>query len=440
MEVFKIAKSTLNETIVINIVRKDYDKQFQKEINKKMPVATIKGFKKGKAPREAVEDQYGIEIKIEVINEIVQEQLDKFLASENLDLLGTPIYQENPDFDWNNNTLVFLYEIGLAPRFELNLDGLELTKYIVVADDKMIDSQIKNIQQKEGQTITVDQITADATFEIDIDNEEHDIYASQAYTLPYFEKQETQNLFLDKKVGDVLTINASDIAEDDLVLSHFLGCEIDDIADFKNIDLTITIKSITKITPHELNQDLFDKIFGKATVTTIEEFRSKIANDAANFMNNTAEQKLLDQVIQKVVETNNFELPNEFLIRWLHTTSSRNYTLEQATAEYHRTLPGIRYQLIESKAINLLTERLTFQDLKEHTANKVKDQMAQYGYNATDAEIETIVAKSLSKEDEIRQISNEVVKVKALELIKSKATITEKQVTADEFINQFYMI
>lgn len=437
MEIYKIAKSPVNEMIVINLVRKDYEQQFQKQVNKKMPLATIKGFKKGKAPRELVAEQYGLELKIEVINKIVDEELAKYMTSENFDLLGTPLYVETDEFDWNTDTLVFQYEIGLAPKFDLNLDEIELTSYKIIADPAMIDSQVERIQKQYGTLEPAESIAVDSEIEAQFENQVENIDATSSFELSVFKNQETKNLFIGKKVGDTIAVNTKNLFEDDQKLVDVFNVPQDQISSLE-AEVLVTIKAVNSVVKAELNQVLFDQLYGKDTITTIAEMRVKMSQEAEAYFAGQSDQKFNDDIILKVVENNKFELPQNFLTRWLQTAGKTDLTTQEAIIEYSRSENGLRYQMIEPKVINMLEDRLTFEDLKSHTAKKIKSQMVQYGYNATDEEVESIVAKTLSNQDEIRKISNEVVKIKALDLIKSKATITTKEVTFDQYIKEYY--
>ena len=437
MEIFKIVKSAVNETIVINLVKKDYDEKIQKQINKKMPLATVKGFKKGKAPRNLVADQYGLEIKIEEINKIVDQELAKYITSENFDLLGTPLYVDNDDFNWNDDTLVFQYEIGLAPKFDLNLDGLEVNNYKIVADQAMIDNQVTRLQKQYGTLAPQESIEIDSEIEAHFENQDANIDATSPFELTVFKEEDTRNMFIGKKVGDTITLNTKNLFQDDHKLMDVFNVPHDQVHNIA-VDVLVTIKLIHSVAKAELNQVLFDQIYGAGVVNSLDDMKSKISQESEVYFQTQSQQKLLDDVVLQVIGKNNFELPQEFLVRWLQTAGKTDLTTQEAIIEYSRTENGLRYQMIESKAIALLEDRLTFEDLKSHTANKITNQMQQYGYNATADEVESIVAKTLANQDEIRKISNEVIKAKALELIKSKATITQKEVTFDQYIKEFY--
>ena len=154
MDIKRVALDAVNETIVMTVVQMDYKGQVAKRINEKMPLATVKGFRKGAVPKDLVEKQYGRAIKQEEVKKVVDLALERYLASERLNLLGSPLPKENEELDWSAEELTFEFEIGLVPAFEIDLDAKnDIVKYVVTADDKLIDGQVERIQKQFGTAI-----------------------------------------------------------------------------------------------------------------------------------------------------------------------------------------------------------------------------------------------------------------------------------------------
>lgn len=438
MEVFKIAKDAVNEVIVINVVHADYKDLVQKRVNQKTPSATIKGFKKGKAPKDLVAKQYGFNFKIEEVNLLVNQQLEKFIKEENINMLGTPLLINNPDFNWEADTLVFEHEIGLVPKFELTLENINATKYNVVASEELIDSQINRIRKQFGTLNPSDAVEIDSEIEANFKNIELDIDAIQTFALSVFQNQETKDLFIGKKVGDTFTLNASNLFDSDDKIKDFLSADEEQLTSF-NFDISTEIIKISSVQDAALDQDLFNKVYGEGKVNSEEEMRQTIKTEAEQYFVEQANQKLTQDVIAATIEVNNIPLPAEFLTRWLKTAGETILSDEEAAIEYQKSANSLRYQLIEEKLMAINEYRITFDDLKAHASNTIRLQMQQYGYgNATDEEVQSIVAKTLSNQDEVQRISRAVYKVKTLEFLVSKANLTEKEVTFEQFIKESY--
>ena len=172
MDIRRIAINEVTEIIEINVFHSDYKGQVAKRINEKMPLATVKGFRKGAVPKELVAKQYGGEIKKEEVKKVVDLALERFVTSERMNLLGTPLAIEKEIFNWDQENLTFQYEIGLAPFFALDLDAkTEVIKYKIVADEKLVDEQVTRIQKQFGTLSPAETIAIDSEISATFVNE-----------------------------------------------------------------------------------------------------------------------------------------------------------------------------------------------------------------------------------------------------------------------------
>ncbi|WP_316634220.1 trigger factor [uncultured Flavobacterium sp.] len=438
MDIKRVAIDAVNETIVMTVVHMDYKGQVAKRINEKMPLATVKGFRKGQVPKDLVEKQYGKAIKQEEVKKVVDLALERFVQSERLNLLGTPLAKENENFDWDAEELTFEYEIGLVPNFEIDLEAKNnIVKYIVTADDKLIDGQVERIQKQFGKAIPQEVVSADSDLTGTFSNEEKAINNTTTISVATFNKA-AGDKFIGKKVGDVVTVSTKGLFEDDHQLMDYLKVSHDDVHGL-DVEVNFTIEAINGAELAELNQDLFDKLFGEGKVASLEDLKSKIKEDAEAQFAQQADQKLLLDVQDFLIESTKFDLPAEFLKKWLQTVGEKKLSAEEAEVEYARSERGLRFQLIEGKAMAQSNIQITFEDLKAFTTNAIRQQMAQFGQtNPTDEEVQGIVARVLSNQEEVKRLSEQVVAEKLLEVFKEKANPTTKEVTYEEFIAASY--
>ncbi len=439
MDIKRVAIDAVNEVIVMQVVHMDYKGQVQKRINEKMPLATVKGFRKGQVPKDLVEKQYGKAIKVEEVNKVVELALKRYLESERLNLLGSPLPKINENFSWDSEELTFEYEIGLAPDFEINLDAKnDIIKYIVKADAKLIDDQVTRIQKQFGTPIPQEVVAENSDVTGTFNNEEKGINAKSTFALDIFKDKKTGTSFVGKKVGDVVTLKTKGLFEDDHMLMDYLKVSHDDVHGL-DVDVTFTIEAINGADLAELNQELFDKLFGEGKIASLDELKDKIKEDAENQFALQADQKLMSDVTNFLIDNTKFDLPAEFLIKWLQTTGEKKLSAEEAKYEYERSEKGLRFQLIEGKALAQNNIQITFEDLKTYTSKAIRAQMAQYGQmNPTEEEVEGIVARVLSNQEEVRRLSQQVVSEKMLEIFKEKANAATKEVTYQEFIAASY--
>jgi trigger factor len=439
MDIKRVAIDAVSEVIEMTVVHMDYKGQVQKRINEKMPLATVKGFRKGAVPRELVEKQYGKAIKLEEVNKVVALALERFIQSERLQLLGTPLAKVNENFSWDNEEMVFEYEIGLVPNFELDLEAKNnIVKYVISADDKMINGQVTRIQKQFGTPIPQEAVTQDSDISGTFVNDAKGINNTTTISLAIFKDKKTADKFIGKKVGDVVTVNTKGLFEDDHQLMDVMKVNHDDVHGLE-VDIDFTIESINGTNLAELNQELFDKLFGAGTIATLEELKAKIKEDAENHLAQQSEQKLMGDVTDFLIENTKFDLPDAFLKKWLQTVGEKKLSPAEAEMEYAKSEKGLRFQLIEGKALAQSNIQLNFEDLKAFTTKNIRQQMAQFGQtNPTDADVESIVARVLSNQEEVKRLSDQVVAEKMLELFKEKANPTTKEVTYDQFVAAMY--
>ena len=439
MDIKRVAIDAVNEVIVLTVPHMDYKGQVTKRINEKMPLATVKGFRKGAVPRAIVERHYGDAIKIEEVNKVVTLALERFLQSEKINLLGSPLPKVNENFNWKDEDLTFEYEIGIAPDFEINLDAKNnIIKYEIVADDAMLDAQLARIQKQYGKIISQTVVAKGNDVSGTFVNEAEGINNRTTIDLEELADAKLAKSFIGKKVGDVVTLQTKGLFDDDHKLMDFLAVGHDDVHGL-DIEVTFTIDEVTTQEPATLDQELFDKLFGPKAVTSVDELKAKIKEDAEKQFEQQADQKFLNDVTEFLIANTKFGLPSEFLKKWIQTTCENPLTAEQAEEEYNKSENGLRYQLIEGKIIAENNLQITFEDLKAFTSDVIKKQMAQFGQmNPTDEDVQGIVARVMSNQDEVKRLSEQVMSQKMLNLFKEKVKAKSNEVSYDDFIKAMY--
>jgi trigger factor len=439
MDIKRVAIDAVNEVIVMTVPQMDYKGQVAKRINEKMPLATVKGFRKGAVPKDLVEKQYGKALKIEEVNKVVELALQRYVQSERLNLLGTPLPKINEAFNWNNEELTFEFEIGLVPEFEINLDAKsDIVKYKIIADDAMLNGQVARIQKQYGNVISQQVVAQGNDVSGTFVNAEAGINNRTTVDLEEFVDENVAKSFLGKKVGDAIVLHTKGLFHDAHKLMDYLSVPHDSVHDLGG-EVTFTIDEVVAHEPATLNQELFDKLFGAGTISSLEEMKAKIKEDAEKQFAQQAEQKLMADVQDTLIENHKFDLPKEFLVKWLQTVGDKKLSPAEAEVEYSRSEKGLRFQLIEGKALAQSNIQVNFEDLKSFTAASIRQQMLQYGQtNPTDAEVESIVARVLSNQEEVKRMSEQVVADKMLKLFVEKVNPSTKEVTYEQFVAAMY--
>lgn len=439
MNITKNQVDALNAVVTVAITKEDYKDNVEKVLQNYRKTANIPGFRKGAVPMSLIQKQYGKAVLLDEVNKLLQTKLNDYLVEEKLDILGNPLPKVTEDFNWDADDYSFEFELGLAPEFSVDLAAKSnVTKYNIVADDKMLDEQVERIQKQYGKLVSKDTVEEGDDIRGTFSNEEKGINNSANITLDIFKDKKTAKKFIGKKVGDVVELSTKGLFDDDHKLMDYLKVGHDDV---HGLDITVnfTIEEINTSEKAELNQELFDKLFGEGNVSSVEELKNKIKEDAEQQFAQQADQKFLNDVTESLIQNTKFDLPAEFLKKWIQTVGENPLSAEQAEEEYAKSENGLRYQLIEGKVITENNLQTSFEDLKDYTAGVIRKQMAQFGQmDPSDADVENIVARVLSNKDEVKRLSEQVMSEKMLNLFKEKVKYSTKEVTYQDFIKEMY--
>lgn len=428
----------LNAVVTVEIAKEDYSDKVTKILSDYRKTANIPGFRKGHVPMGLVKKQYGKAVLVDEVNKLLQEGLNKYLVEEKLDILGNPLPRMQEEFNWDAETFSFEFELGLAPEFNVDLKAKAITQYNIVADDKMIDGQIENIRKQYGKLISQDEVSEASEVTGVFSNEEKEIENNVTFGLDKIKGKRNLNKFVGAKVGDTLTLKTKGLFNDEADLVNFLKVSNDDA---KELDIEVSFKINEANTRElaELNQELFDKLFGEGNVTSLEEVKTKIKEDAERQFVQQSDQRLLNDVTEELIENTKFDLPADFLKKWIQSAGEKELTVEEAAEEYTKSEKGLRYQLIQDRLVKENEVKVEFEDLKEFARQMIRAQMAQFGQmNPSDQELDDIAARILSNQDEVRRLTDQLLSQKLLELFKEKANLKKKEVTYENFVKEVY--
>ena len=430
---------TLNAVVKVDISKDDYSDKVEKILSDYRKTANIPGFRKGHVPMGMVKKQYGKAVLIDEVNKLLQDALGKYLVEEKLDVLGNPLPKAQDDLDWNADNFSFEFELGLAPEFEVDLKTKKpITHYNIVADDKMINDQVKHLQKQYGKIVAKNEVGQDDEITGVFKNEEREIENSTTITLDKFKGKATAKKFVGAKVGDFITLKTKGLFDDDHDLMNYLKVPHDD-AHGLDIEVTFTINEVNARELADLDQELFDKLFGKGNVTSVTELKSKIKEDAEKQFVQQSDQKLLNDVTEYLVENTKFDLPANFLQKWIQTAGEEMLDENQAKEEYEKSEKGMRYQLIEGKLITDNNLQVNFDELKDFSKQMIKGQMAQFGQmNPSDKELDDIAARVLSNQEEVKRLSEQLTSQKLLAFYKENANLKTKELSYDNFVKEVY--
>lgn len=429
----------LNAVVKVDIVADDYQAKVAELLTDYRKKADVPGFRKGHVPMGMIKKQYGKSIMIDEVNKLLQESLNKFLADEKLDILGNPIPRMKEDFDWDAAVFSFEFELGLVPEFEIDLsEKNKIKQYKIVATDELLDEEVKNIQTRYGKMIPMEAATEHSNITGTFVNEEKEIDKKSTFLVNDLKGEKNEEKLIGAKVGDLVDLGTKELFKDDHKLEQILGVSHDEIHDL-DIAVSLTIEEVTKTEPADLDKELFDKLFADGSVTNAAELREKIKEDAEKQFLQQGDQQLLNAITEYLVENTKFDLPAEFLQKWISTAGEKPLTAEEAAAEYEKSEKGLRYQLIEGKIMKDNDIKLEYAELVEYAKGFIRTQMAQFGnLNPEEKELDDIAGRILQNKEEAQKLQTQLMSQKLLGFFKENINFKTEEVSYEEFMKEVY--
>ena len=439
MDITRENTDALNAVVKVDIIADDYQPKVDKILVDYRKKADIPGFRKGHVPMGMIKKQYEKSVMIDEVNKLLQDSLNKYLTEEKIEILGNPIPRSQENFTWDAKNFSFEFELGLVPQFEVNLTSKKkITQYVINADDSLIDKEVENLQSRYGKMSAVDIINENTNVTGTFVNEEKEIENKFTINLSDIKGKTNLKKFVGSKVGDVIELKTKSLFSDNSKLMGALGLSNEAIEGL-NIKVLFTIEETTEIELADLDQELFDKLFTDGSVKSVTELRNKIKEDAEKQFQQQADQQLLNSVTEFLIDNTSFDLPSEFLQKWLATAGEKQLSPEQAAEEYNKSEKGLRYQLIQEKILKENDIKLDYEELKEYAKGFIRTQMAQFGnMNPEDTELDDIANRILGNQEEAKKLQDQLMSQKLMTFYKEKMTFKTKKVTYEGFIKEVY--
>lgn len=436
-----------NANIVISIEQADYQEQVDKTLRDYRKKANMPGFRPGMVPLNLIKKMYAKSVLAEEINKILSEQLYSYIQDNKLAVLGEPLpNEEQPEIDFENaDTFEFIFDIGLAPEFEVELTKKDKIKYYQIKiDDTMIDNQVKSYTGRFGtyeQEDTVEEQDMLKGLLVELENGEEKtdgIRVENAVLTPaYIKDEEIKAIFVGAKKEGELIFNPKKAYENEAELTSLLKISKEEVTDL-NSDFKFTIQGITRYHEAAVDQNLFDKVFEEGTVKTEEEFREKIKENIAESLVQDSDYKFgLDAREALIKKYKDLTFPDAFLKRWLLQTNEE-LTEEKMEEDFPKLIEDLTWQLIRDKVSKTHNIDIDRKDVDAYAKLIAKSQFAQYGIpNADDQMIEPYVQEMLQNENQLKSIIERVTENKVVEVVKEAVKLDVKEIAVEDFNKMF---
>lgn len=440
--------SEVNAIVTITIDEADYAEKVDKALRDYRRRANIPGFRPGMAPLGMIKKMYGRGVKADELNRVLQDAIFNYIRENDIDILGEPLPvddQEPVDFD-NDTTFNFKFELGLAPAYEPALNKKDNLKYYnITVTDEMVDKQVENYAARFGKYNDVDEahgkdMIKGAMDQLDAEGNvlEGGIHVDEAtMAADYIKDEEQKKLLEGAKKGTVVRFNPKKAYDSDVELSSMLRISKEKAAEMTS-DFNLTINNIVRYTPSEVNQELFDKVYGKDSVKSLEEFRTKVADGIRANYKEDSEYKLgIDAKALAIKKMGKLVFPEEFLRRWLLRTNEK-ITEEQLKNDFPAMLDDLKWYIFKNRMAKAHDLKIEEDEIKTFARRMARMQFAQYGMTEVPDDILDNYTKEFTqKEETIRNISEKVLEEKVVNIMREAAKLTETEISVDDFNKMF---
>lgn len=440
---------SVNATITISIEKADYSEKVEKKLREYRKKANVPGFRPGMVPVGLMKKMYGKSILAEEINKMLSDELYNYIRENNINILGEPLpnITEQKEIDFSTEEdYDFVFDLGLSPEFEVELTKKDKIKYYqITPSEEMIGNQVKSYTSRYGRYAQEevveekDMVKGELVELAGAEAKADGIAVNDAVLTPaYIRDEAIKALFVGAKVGDVITFNPKTAFENETEISSLLKIKKEEVAGIDS-DFQLTISGITRYFEAELNQELFDKVYGEGVVTSEAEFRAKISETIQISLNNDSNYKFgIDARDALVAKYDNLVFPDAFLKRWLQA-SNEKMTEESIEADYPKMIADLKWQLIKDKLGKANDVKVENDEVKDFARQIARSQFAQYGIpvEINDPILDNYTTDMLKKEDSLRNIIDKVYENKVLDLIKNSVKLDTKTVSIEEFNKMF---
>jgi trigger factor len=247
-----------------------------------------------------------------------------------------------------------------------------------------------------------------------------------------------QKALIGSKAGAVIELDPKKVSEHESDVAAALGIKPNELKNINN-KFRYTVEKINKILPAEVNQDLFDKVFGPNQVKSVEEFRGKIEEQMSQGLVVDSDRKLKTDIQDELLSKLSLQLPDSFLKRWIAASNENPVTPEQIEQEYDQYAKELKWQLVENKIIKKYDIKVSFEDVVEHTKGLLKQQLASMGLPSDDDKDLTETAnRVLQNQEEARNIYMMMYDMKMMELFKNTFKLNKKEISYEDFAKIAY--
>lgn len=438
MDITLDKKSSTEALIKITLKETDYQPNVEEKVREYARKASIKGFRPGKVPPGLIRKMYGKSIKVEEINKLLSDSVSKYVRENDLKLIGEPLpdMEKAEKIDWENQEeFEFDYQVGLIDDFSYDIsEKQKVTSYKIELDKKTLDETLDNLKEQFGDMTNPEKAVKGDDFYGLLEEKDGELENEGLIKWSWLSKSGQKKL-LAASPGDTVELDIRKDFEDDHAISHAVNVGEKKAKELQGI-FTFSLKNINHTEPAEMNQEFFDKVFGKGTVEGEEAFINKVKETVEENYNRETSYFLNHEIRELLLDKTKIEVPDEFLKRWIKVSNDGKVTDEDIEREYDEYVKSMKWDLIQNRIAEDNDIKVEHEEVVNRAKSMILQQLGGPGAAAQLMEHMDAFADNYLKAENgqnYMKIYGEVRDEKVMELVKDKITLKEKKVSLDEF-------
>jgi trigger factor len=446
MNIKKDSIDELNIVLTVRIEKSDYEERVDNILKDYRRKARFDGFRPGKVPQGLVNKMYRKPVLAEEINKVLAESLSKYLVDEKLNILGEPLPNaEKPvNIDWDHDTeFEFAFDMGLAPELDITISEKDkIPYYLIKVDEEERNKQIDRIASRFGILRDVAEVSENEMIKADmveVDTKgnpvENGIRVEDAsISLEFVKDKKIKKKFTGLKTGDQLVIDVKMAFENETDLAALLKIDKEKLAGISPAFL-LTLKSVSKFEKAAIDQELFDKVYGKDAVKSTEEFHKKVDEELKTAFERNSDYKFKLEAREYFLNKFKQNLPGDFLKRWLMHSNEGKVTMDQIEKDFDNFTTDLKWQLIKGKTTRENDLKNSEEELLAHVKEAIRQQFVQYyGIAEVPADLlDKYATESLNREEDRNRYAESLNENKVYEFIRKTVKLDSKEVTLEKF-------
>lgn len=439
----------LNAVLKLELGKEDYEERVNTVLKDYKKKANIPGFRPGKVPLGLINKMYRKPVLVDEINKLVSESLSKYLVDEKLNILGEPLPHEGDkkEIDWDNDSeFEFKFDLGIAPDIEVKISQKDKVPFYKIKIDKeLLSKYTDSYTQRFGEYTQADTVEEKDLLTVSIEqvDEKGQVLAEglknndARISVEVIKDKSIKSNVLKSKKGDNLIIDLKKAYPNNTEIASILNLKAEEAENVQG-DFQITINEIKRFKHAEVNQELFDKVYGEGNVKNLEEFNKKLTEEAEQGLLRDSEYKFKLDVKDSLIGKFKKELPTDFLKRWLFAINEGKFSMEEIEKDFDKFTEDLKWQLIKNKIATDNELKITEEDLKKAALDNARMQFSYYGMsNVPDEHLESFAQRILSDKEQVNKLGEGALEEKIIDLVRNSVKVEEKSITAEKFNKMF---